>query len=57
MAEASVALLAGLPDQARRLLAEPPAIEKRLIELSAAWPGLTNGRARMADAVRLFVIT
>ena len=57
MAEASEAVLAGLPDRARRLLAEPPAMEKRLIELSAAWPSLAGGRARMADAARLFVIT
>ena len=28
-----------LPDQARRLLAEPPAMEKRLFELSVAWLG------------------
>jgi hypothetical protein len=32
-------------------------MDKRLIELVAAWPGLTGGRARMADALRLFVIT
>ena len=32
-------------------------MEKMLIELSVAWPGLTTGLARMADAVRLFVIT
>jgi hypothetical protein len=38
MAETSEAVLAGLSDRARRLLAEPPAMEKRLIELSAAWP-------------------
>jgi hypothetical protein len=57
MAETSEAVLAGLSDRARRLLAEPPAMEKRLIELSAAWPSLAGGRARMADAARLFVIT
>ena len=57
MAEAGEAMLAGLPDQARRLLAEPPAMEKRLIELSVAWPGQTGGLARMAAAARLFVIT
>ena len=39
MAEAGEAMLAGLPDQAQRLLAEPPAMEKRLIELSVAWLG------------------
>jgi hypothetical protein len=41
----------------RRLLAEPPATEKRLIELSVAWLGQTGGLARMAAAARLFVIT
>ena len=50
-------MLAGLSDRAQRLLADPPAMEKRLIELIAAWPALTGGRARMADAARLFVIT
>ena len=39
MAEAGEAMLAGLPDQARRLPAEPPAMDKRLIELSVAWLG------------------
>jgi len=57
MAQASEAVLAGLPDRARRLLAEPPAMQKRLIELSVAWPSLAGGLARMADAARLFVIT
>ena len=57
MTGANETLLAGLPDQVRRLLVEPPAMEKMLIELNLAWPGLTAGLARMADAVRLFVIT
>src|SRR5215210_1048226 len=57
MAEAGEAMLAGLHDQARWLLTEPPAMDKRLIELSVAWPGQTGGLARMAAAARLFVIT
>ena len=57
MSETSEAMLAGLPDRVQRLLADPPAMDKRLIELVVAWPGLTGGLARMADAVRLFVIT
>jgi hypothetical protein len=57
MAEAGEAMLAGLHDQARRLLTEPPAMDKRLIELSVAWPGQTGGLARMAAAARLFIIT
>lgn len=32
-------------------------MEKMLIELKPAWPRLTGGLARMAEAVRLFVIT
>lgn len=57
MAEASEELLAGLPDRVQRLLAEPPAMDKMLIELSVTWRGLTDELARLADAVRLFVIT
>src|SRR4051794_5813439 len=57
MSETSEAMLVGLPDRVQRLLADPPAMDKRLIELVVAWPGLTGGLARMADAVRLFVIT
>lgn len=53
----SKALPAGLPDRVQLLLAEPPAMEKMLIELSVTWPGLTGGLARISDAVRLFVIT
>jgi hypothetical protein len=50
-------LLSGLPDPVRQLLAQPPVSEKKLLELRAEWPALSPGRARMADAVRLFVIT
>ena len=57
MSEASEAMLVGLPARARRLLAKPPAMEKMLLELSVAWPGLTGAVARMAAAARLFVIT
>ncbi|MPY81063.1 MAG: hypothetical protein GEV04_22060 [Actinophytocola sp.] len=57
MTGANKALLAGLPDRVRQFLAEPPTMEKTLIELNVSWPRLTAGLARMADAVRLFVIT
>jgi len=57
MSETSEAMLAGLPDRVQRLLADPPAMDKRLIELVVAWPGLPGGLAAMADALRLFVIT
>jgi hypothetical protein len=50
-------LLSGLPGELQRLLARPPVTEKKLLELSVAWAGLTPGQARTADAVRLFVIT
>jgi hypothetical protein len=42
MSETSEAMLAGLPDRVQRLLADPPAMDKRLIELVVAWPGLTG---------------
>ncbi|HUY49807.1 MAG TPA: hypothetical protein VMV92_29510 [Streptosporangiaceae bacterium] len=49
--------LSGLPDPVRQLLAKPPVTEKKLLELRAEWPALSPGRAQMADALRLFVIT
>src|SRR5690349_21969409 len=57
MSQASEAMLVGLPARARRLLAEPPAMEKMLLELSVRWPGLAGPVARMGAAARLFVIT
>jgi hypothetical protein len=49
--------LSGLPDPVRQLLGQPPVTEKKLLELRAEWPAVSPGRARMADALRLFVIT
>src|SRR5690242_21626085 len=57
MSQASEAMLVGLPARARRLLAEPPAMEKMLLELSVRWPGLAGPVARMGAAARVFVIT
>jgi hypothetical protein len=52
-------LLAGLPDDVQALLASPPLTDPRLLELSARWEGLglTPALGRMADALRLFVVT
>jgi len=50
-------LLSGLPNGVRALLASPPLIDPRLLELAARWEGLPPAQARMADALRLFVVT
>ena len=50
-------LLAGLPSDVRALLASPPLTDTRLLELSARWEGLAPALARMADELRLFVVT
>ena len=50
-------LLSGLPNGVRALLASPPLTEPRLLELAARWEGLPPAHARMADALRLFVVT
>ena len=59
MTEMNAALLAGLPDDVQALLARPPLTDTRLLELSARWEGLgpTSALAKMADALRLFVVT
>lgn len=49
--------LAGLTDPVRRLLAEPPVMEPKLLELRATWPRLSPVQSTMADALRIFVIT
>ena len=52
-------LLAGLPGDVQALLASPPLTEPKLLELGVRWEGLslTPALARMADALRLFVVT
>ncbi len=50
-------MFAGLPHEVEQLLAAAPVTEKKLVELSAGWTGLSPAQARMADALRLFVIT
>jgi hypothetical protein len=59
MTETDAALLADLPDDVQALLARPPLTDTRLLELHASWQGigLTPALARMADALRLFVVT
>ncbi|HSZ31514.1 MAG TPA: hypothetical protein VK784_17365 [Pseudonocardiaceae bacterium] len=57
VAGVSDALSSGLPDEVWQLLATPPVTEKKLLELSVAWPGLPSSQARVAAALRLFVIT
>ncbi len=50
-------LLSGLPSGVRALLASPPLTDPRLLELAARWEGLPPAQARMAEALRLFVVT
>ena len=57
MTETNAALLADLPGDVRALLARPPLDDTRLLELTARWEGLPPAQARMAEALRLFVVT
>jgi len=58
MAEVSSDLLPDLPEEIQKLLASPPVMEKKLVELTvASSAGLSPGQARMTDALRMFVIT
>lgn len=50
-------LYADLGDDLRRLLAEPPVTEKKLLELDIAWPGLSVAQAQVAEHLRVFLIT
>jgi hypothetical protein len=53
----SRALLSDLSDEVGQLLATAPITEKKFLELGVAWRGLSPAQARMADALRVFVIT
>jgi hypothetical protein len=57
MTEMNAALLAGLPSDVQLLLARPPLDDTRLLELAARWEGLPPALAKMAEALRLFVVT
>lgn len=50
-------LYADLPDELAHLLAAPPVTEKKLLELGIAWTDLSGVQARMAELLRVFVIT
>ena len=57
MTAASGELYADLPVGLQQLLAAPPVTEKKLLELSLAWTGLSSAQAQMAKQLRVFVIT
>jgi hypothetical protein len=57
VAGVSSALLRDLPDEVGQQLATAPITEKKLLELGVAWRDLSPAQARMADALRVFVIT
>jgi tetratricopeptide (TPR) repeat protein len=51
-------LLEDLPPDVAGLLSEPPPREdKRLLELRLAWPGLADAEARVAERLRVFLLT
>jgi hypothetical protein len=51
------AMLSGLPDSVSQLLANAPINEKELLELRLTWDDLPPGNARMAGALRVFILT
>jgi hypothetical protein len=51
------AMLAGLPDSVSRLLTDAPLNEKKLLELRLTWDDLPPGNARVAETLRVFVLT
>jgi hypothetical protein len=55
--ELSGEALAGLPTEVGRLLSAAPVTEKKLLELNVTWSRLPTTEARMAEALRLFVLT
>lgn len=48
---------AGLPADVVEMMAGAPVREKMLAELGVAWAGLAEAEARMAEALRVFVVT
>jgi hypothetical protein len=50
-------LYADLPDDVAQLLADPPVTGKHLLELGVSWTGLSGAQARLAELLRVFVIT
>ncbi|HSS11557.1 MAG TPA: hypothetical protein VLL25_16850, partial [Acidimicrobiales bacterium] len=57
MAEGRGYLFAGLRAELTTVLTAAPVEEKMLAELSVSWPGLDGAERRMAEALRLFVVT
>jgi hypothetical protein len=51
------AMLSGLPDSVSRLLTDAPLNEKKLLELRLTWDDLPPGNARVAETLRVFVLT
>jgi hypothetical protein len=50
-------MLSGLPDLVAHLLSSAPVTRKKLLELRLRWDDVTPGQARMAEALRVFVLT
>jgi hypothetical protein len=50
-------MLSGLPDLVAHLLSSAPVTRKKLLELRLRWDDVTPGQARMAEALRVFVVT
>jgi hypothetical protein len=50
-------LYADLPDEVAQRLADPPVTEKKLLELGVIWAGLSGAQARVAELLRVFLIT
>ena len=57
MSTGSPGPFAGLPADVVELMAGAPVQEKVLAELGVAWPDLAGPQARMAEALRVFVVT
>jgi hypothetical protein len=51
------AMLAGLPEAVSKLLTDAPINEKKLLELRLTWDDLPPGNARVAETLRVFVLT
>jgi hypothetical protein len=49
--------LAGLPTDLAAVLTDAPVQDKVLAELAVSWPGLGGPEARIAEALRLFLLT
>jgi hypothetical protein len=50
-------MLTGLPDQVRHLVTSAPLTRKKLLELELNWDDLPPGKARLASALRVFLLT